>query len=189
VAAHDQPLWYFGYGSNLCRATFLERRGMRPLATRIGRLDGHRLCFDLPIGPGERGVANVVADPASHVWGALYLLTPEQFAQLDRTEGVPVGVYERAAVPVSAHGGLASWPPGEAPFGEMAPAGGERVDAFTYRSARGTRGRKPSPRYMGLILAGAREHELPSAWIAYLERFELAVDERVAVVAPPAAAP
>ena len=32
---------------------------------------------------------------------------------------------------------------------------------------------------MGLILAGAREHELPRAWIAHLERFELAVDESV----------
>jgi hypothetical protein len=157
---------------------------MRPLATRIGRLDGQRLCFDLPIGKGERGVANLIADSASHVWGALYLLTPEQCAQLDRTEGVPAGVYDRLAVSVLADSSPApSWPPGEAPLGEITAP----VAAFTYRSRRGTHGRKPSARYLGLLLTGAREHDLPSAWIAFLESFVLAVDEREAVVAPPPA--
>src|SRR5262249_34573040 len=59
------PLWYFAYGSNLCRATFIERRRMSPLEIRRARLDGYRLTFDLPVGPGERGVANLVADPSA----------------------------------------------------------------------------------------------------------------------------
>ena len=66
-----RPLWYFAYGSNLCRATFVERRGLRPLEARRARLDGHRLTFDLPVGPGERGVANLVPDPAAAIWGSL----------------------------------------------------------------------------------------------------------------------
>lgn len=63
---HDHPvqaetLWYFAYGSNMHRAIFCERRGMCPLVTRRAWLENHRLCFDLPVGPGERGVANLEA--------------------------------------------------------------------------------------------------------------------------------
>ena len=54
-----EALWYFAYGSNMSPAIFLERRAMRPLATRRASLDGHRLCFNLPVGPGERGSSSI----------------------------------------------------------------------------------------------------------------------------------
>lgn len=152
-------LWYFGYGSNTERGTFLGRRRMRPLEVRVGRLDGWALCFDLPVGRGERGVANVVARDDDHVWGVLWRISGEQADWLDRTEGVGRGFYRRIAVEVS--------------------AGGERVPAFTYHSPRGRAGRKPSRRYLGLLLAGARQHGLPGAWVERLRGFELARDERV----------
>jgi cation transport regulator ChaC len=157
----DAPIWYFGYGSNMCRATFLGRRGMRPLETRTGRLDGYRLCFDLPIGPGERGVANVVADPAAFTWGVLYLLPPVELERLDRTEGVDRGFYQRLQIMVVCTGDTC-------------------VEAVTYCSPHGRPGRKPSARYLGLLLDGAREQALPDAWIAVLRAFELAIDERQA---------
>src|SRR5205807_3974084 len=76
-AAMSHPtLWYFGYGSNMSRSIFCERRGMRPLATRWGWLEGYRLCFNLPIGPGERGVANLEPEAGARTCGVLYLLTP-----------------------------------------------------------------------------------------------------------------
>ncbi len=153
-------LWYFAYGSNMSPAIFLERRGMRPLATRRAWLDGHRVCFDLPIGPGERGVANLEVCAAGRVWGVLYLLTAAQFDRLDRTEGVHRGLYRRAAVDVTADDG-------------------ESVGAFTYRSSVSTRGRKPSPRYLGLLLDGARHHGLPESYLRVLEGLDLAVDERL----------
>ena len=52
VSADDGSCWYFAYGSNMARGTFIERRGMQPLGVRRAYLDDHRLCFDLPIGPG-----------------------------------------------------------------------------------------------------------------------------------------
>jgi gamma-glutamylcyclotransferase len=154
------PLWYFAYGSNLCRATFVERRGMQPLAAVPARLDGFRLTFDLPVGPGERGVANLLADPAASVWGVCYQLEPAACDALDRTEGVHLGYYGRHAV-------------------ETEALDGRRLPAFAYLGERRVAGRKPSARYLGLILAGAREHGLPPHWIATLERLELAVDERL----------
>ena len=153
-----EPIWYFAYGSNMCRAIFLDRREMRPLKTQWGWLQEYELRFNIPVGPGERGVANVEASVGTRTCGVLYSLTPEDCARLDRTEGVPVGLYRRIPVEVA--------------------VGEDRIAAFTYQSLLTQEGRKPSPRYMGLLLDGARHHGLPAEYIGYLESFELAWDER-----------
>jgi cation transport regulator ChaC len=158
--ARTETLWYFAYGSNMSPATFLERRGMRPFATRRARLDGYRLCFSLPVGPGERGVANVERTAGAHVWGVAYLIPHTEGDRLDRTEGVLGGLYERIPVVVAAEG--------------------DRLEAFTYRSSFSSLGRKPSARYLGLLLEGARQHGLPPEYIEALEALDLAVDERLA---------
>lgn len=155
----DSTLWYFAYGSNLDRGTFLGRRRMQPLATQIGVLHDFALRFDLPIGPGERGVANVAPQPRDLVWGALYQLTHTDANRLDRTEGVARGVYRRLAVEVETPAGTA-------------------LAAFTYRSEISRPERKPSRRYLGLLLAGAREHGLPADYVERLRGYALAVDER-----------
>ena len=155
----DPTLWYFAYGSNLDRRTFLGRRRMQPLATRIGVLHDFALRFDLPIGPGERGVANVAPCPGDHVWGALYQLTHTDAEQLDRTEGVDRGFYRRLEIAV------------------VTPDAA-RLGAFTYRSEFSRPERKPSRRYLGLLLAGAREHGLPADYVERLRAWPLAVDER-----------
>jgi cation transport regulator ChaC len=161
-AVSERLVWYFAYGSNLSPAIFVDRRGMRPRAARSAVLDGYRLCFDIPVGPGERGVANVVAAAGARTHGVVYLLTEDDAARLDRTEGVP-HVYVRDDVDVV----VAGAPPGEA-----------RRAAFVYRSPLAVPGRKPSARYLGLLLDGARAHGLPDAYIRQLEAVDLAVDER-----------
>ncbi len=89
----------------------------------------------------------------------LYRLSAEQADHLDRTEGVPSGVYRRISVSVV--------------------AGTVRVDAFTYLSPHTRTGRKPSARYLGLLLEGARQHGLPDDYVRALESLERAVDERI----------
>jgi gamma-glutamylcyclotransferase len=157
----EELLWYFAYGSNMQRATFVARRGMRPRRSVAGYLAGYRLTFDLPVGPGERGVANLAADGAATTHGVLHLITPEEFTILDRTEGVGNGYYGRTAVTV-------------------VDREATRIEAWTYVSSRGAPGRKPSARYMGLLLEGAREHDLPVTYVRELEAIELAIDERLA---------
>jgi len=152
-------LWYFAYGSNMHPSIFNERRGMHPIDARPGRLDGHRLCFNLPVGPGERGVANLLPEPGAHTWGVLYLLPAAELDHLDRTELVHRGLYQRLPVEVVARR--------------------HRVPAFTYQSLLGSDGRKPSKRYRRLLIEGARHHGLPAEYIAMLEGLELAFDERV----------
>ena len=154
-----EDCWYFAYGSNMQRATFVERRGMLPTAVRRAYLDDHRVCFDLPVGPGERGVANLVAEAGFRTWGVAYRLSDEACAFLDRSEGVDRGFYRRIVV-------------------EVVTDGGERLEAFAYVGDGRDPARKPSARYLGLLLAGARELALPVEYVAWLEALPRAVDER-----------
>jgi gamma-glutamylcyclotransferase len=160
MTGRSNAIWYFAYGSNMQRATFVERRGMRPQRSLAGRLHGYRLTFDLPVGPGERGVANLTADVACVTHGVLHLISAEELAILDRTEGVHNNYYARAAVAV-------------------VDRDERSVEAWTYISSRGVAGRKPSARYLSLLLEGAREHDLPAEYVRALEALDIAVDERL----------
>ncbi len=159
VDACADGVWYFAYGSNLHDTIFRGRRGMVARATLRGRLDGFELRFNLPVGPGERGVANLEPAAERCVWGALYLLTAADCERLDRSEGVPFGAYRRVTV-------------------EVRQEDGEHCTAFTYCSASTRTDRKPSARYLRLVVEGARQHGLPDEYVRWLERFELAYDER-----------
>ncbi len=163
---HDETLWYFAYGSNMSPGTFSGRRNIQPLETRWGWLHGYDLRFDLPVGAGERACANITAQPGARIAGVLYRITREAADHLDRTEGVPQGVYRRIDVEVAVG------------------AGQEELAAFTYQSSLGTPGRKPSARYLGLLLDGARAHDLPADYVTWLEGFDLALDERLAPERP-----
>jgi cation transport regulator ChaC len=155
-------LWYFAYGSNMSPATFRERRGMKPLETRCAYIDGYRLCFGIPVGPGERGVANLIAEEAARTHGIAYLITVEAAERLDRSEGVPQ-LYQREPV-------------------QLLFDDGPAVAGFTYRSTIAVDGRKPSARYLDILLHGARTYGLPDTYVAYLEALELAFDERIGAV-------
>jgi cation transport regulator ChaC len=152
-------IWYLGYGSNMNRGIFEDRRGMRPLRAQPALLENYLLSFNLPIGRGERGVANLEPRVGARTWGVLYLITPEQSAHLDRTEGVSRGIYRRIHVSAIVEGG-------------------GQVAGFTYQSDKISRGRKPSLRYIGLLIEGAAQHGLPPDYLDYLESFDLATDER-----------
>jgi gamma-glutamylcyclotransferase len=151
--------WYLAYGSNMNRGIFEIRRGMRPIKAQPALLENYWLRFNLAIGPGERGVGNLESHAGARTWGVLYLITVEQSEHLDRTEGVPRGAYRR--IPVRA-----------------IVDGREQLAAFTYQSDRISLGRKPSPRYIGLLIEGAVQHGLPPGYLGYLRNFELAADER-----------
>ena len=155
----SEHVWYFAYGSNLDPDTFVGRRRMRPLEATAALLEGFELVFDLPVGRGERGVANLRDAPQGEVHGVAWAISRAQASHLDRTEGVHRGYYSRQQVQVTA-------------------ADGRQFDAFTYQSSHGVAGRKPSRRYLGLLLRGARHHDLPREWIDTLRGIELAVDER-----------
>jgi gamma-glutamylcyclotransferase len=153
-------MWYLAYGSNMNRRIFESRRGIRPIHAQPALLENYRLRFNLAIGPGERGVANLESQAGARTWGVLYSITVEQSEHLDRTEGVPRGVYRR--IPALA-----------------IVDDSKQIAAFTYQSGKISLGRKPSARYIGLLIEGAVQHGLPPSYLHYLQSFELAADERL----------
>lgn len=135
---------YFAYGSNMSSARLRARvASARPLgAARLA---------DFAWRCNKRGAdgtpkANLVATPGAETWGVLYEIDAAALDDLDRLEGG----YQRIPVSVS--------------------CGGQSRRAYSYASDRLLDGEAPASWYVGLVLAGAREHALPEPWIAMLAK-------------------
>jgi len=150
---HDK-VWYFAFGSNMHDSAFIERRGMKPIEWRVGRVKGYKLRFNLDGRPkGKAAPANISLDPAAEVWGVLYQITGRDMLRLNLTEGVPGKRYQ----PV--------WLTAE-------DTNGERITAFTYIAEGNETDGRPSLRYINLLRDGAKDHGLPDEWVEMLNRVE-----------------
>jgi cation transport regulator ChaC len=147
-------VWYLAYGSNMHHSAFRERRGMRPTESRVGRVRGYRLRFNLDGRPkGKAAPANICPDPGCDIWGVLYLITRRELLHLDFTEGVPGRNYRHV------------WVTAEDTDGNV-------VTAVTYMARGKNADGTPSFRYISLLREGARAHGLPETWLRYLESIE-----------------
>jgi gamma-glutamylcyclotransferase len=140
---------YFAYGSNLCEALLKSRC---PSAQRVGiaRIDGHRIGFTRMSARQGGGVADLMPEAGSQVWGALFDLAESDLDSLDEYEGVPTA-YCRKLRTV------------ERPDETLAAAW-----VYTVTS-KGLAETTPSLRYWRLIVQGAKEALLPPEYIAFLE--------------------
>ncbi len=147
----EEDVWYFAFGANMHDSAFRERRQMRPLEWRPGRVRGYRLRFNLEGRPrGKAAPANVAPDADAEVWGVLYRITRKDLIHLDSTEGVPGRRYRQLWV-------------------EAEDIDGNRVSAVTYiADGKETDGR-PSLRYITLLREGARAHRLPEHYLRFLD--------------------
>jgi len=146
----SQSLLYFAYGSNMKRRWMAQ---LCPGATPIGRATAHdyRLTFPAISVDCGGGVASIDPSPGDFVEGALYEIAPHHLTALDDYEGVAAGLYTRGALSV------------------VNPAG-QTLDVMTYFATHDPRGPfAPSRKYMAIILEGARDHDLPTAWVEYLQ--------------------
>lgn len=115
--------------------------------TGVGLLRGWRFLIN------ARGVATIVREAASSVWGVVWDLTPEHERTLDGHEGVP-DWYQRETVGVHLPGSC-------------------EVPCLTYvdRSPGGDKPGPPREGYLEKILAGAEEHGLPKMYLTELRAF------------------
>jgi cation transport regulator ChaC len=144
-------VWYFAYGSNMDQGTFITRRRMKPLESRVGRIVGYRLRFNLEGRPrGKTAPANICADAGHEVWGVLYKITRRDLLRLNSTEGVPGRGYRPVVL-------------------DAVDADGNLLAAVAYVAAGKATDGSPSLRYISLLREGARFHGLPAPWIAYLD--------------------
>lgn len=136
---------YFAYGSNM----FTRRICSRVTSARpIGRayLGDKKLLFNKRSLDGS-GKSNLVDSPGDLTWGVLYEIDVEGLATLDEIE----------------HGYDRIWV-------QVRDCKGNVFKAVTYVSADLTSDPAAHGWYKELVLAGAREHNLPKDYVAYLER-------------------
>ena len=138
---------YFAYGSNLKQGQLVRRC---PGSTVIGRarLPGYRLAFTRYSTKRKGGVADVVAEPGSEVWGVLYDIDDAGMESLDSCEGAP-RAYRRETLTVLDDGGV-------------------DVEAQVY-IANKTGEFAPSRAYLDLIVVGGREHGLPEEYVSAVD--------------------
>ena len=140
--------WYFAYGSNLKRDRLRERIGEWKQEQRA-ILKGFALTFAKGYSNHESGYANIKACSETQVEGAVYLITEDQFRDLDRCEGVALGVYRRRLVDVETNGKL--------------------IAATAYDMNKEICSLRPSAKYLNYILDGLREHGYAESIIKKVE--------------------
>jgi cation transport regulator ChaC len=144
----QEEIWYLAYGANMHDSVLQDRRGMRPLEWRAGRILGYRLRFNLEGRPaGKAAPANLFPDADAEVWGVLYRITRHQLVQLDATEGMR---YRHV-------------------WADAEDKEGRRLHAVSYLAAGKETDGNPSLRYLTLLRGGARAHGLPKHWVRYLD--------------------
>ncbi|MDE2711047.1 MAG: gamma-glutamylcyclotransferase [Acidobacteriota bacterium] len=146
---------YFAYGSNLLTRRLRDRaRAPSAVALGVALAPGFVMRFH-KIGTDGSGKCTLIptGDDADVVHGVLYELANRDLAGLDREEGVHLGGYARHSL-------------------QLRLPGGGTVEAMTYIA--GDRyldaSCLPFDWYQELVVAGAREHGLSSAYIRELEQ-------------------
>lgn len=135
---------YFAYGSNMSSA-IMDARCSNATALGAAHLPDHRLVFNLPSVRWGGSAANIERRRGATTWGVLWDLSEEDLARLDEVEGR----YDRYPLTIENHRGL--------------PALTYRVKPDLVASPGW-----PHPTYLELLLAGAREHDLPESYIEVL---------------------
>jgi len=144
---------YFAYGSNMLRERLVARvstaEGVAVGVVRDYRLDFAKISVD------GSGKGDMVARPGDEVWGVLYEFDASQKADLDRHEGRH---YQPREVVVSTS------------------SGDETAWAYMAEPHRRDPSKVPYEWYLALIVAGARQGELPEAYVQALEATAFDVD-------------
>ncbi len=153
---------YFAYGSNLDPAQ-MAARCPDHRTVGIARLVDFRLCFPRFSPRRLCASAGIEAAPGEEVWGALYAVSAADLVVLHESEGYdPQGPRERNRYLFAEI------------MAEAVEAGPTR--AMTYFAVPDGTTALPSRAYVGHIIAGARHHRLPAAYLDRLLRVETASD-------------
>lgn len=147
----------FAYGSNMCSQRLLQRCPSAKFVS-IASLPGYLLTFHKMSTDGS-GKCNIepTENVADVVWGVVFSILESERAALDEAEGLGFG-YDATTLTVC---------------GKDGP-----ITAHAYVAASGYRdsARVPYDWYKNFVVAGAKEHDLPEAYIETLSQIETQPD-------------
>jgi len=149
-------VWYFAYGSNLCRARLLARIASARYQM-VGRLPGHDLRFHKR-GRDGSGKADAFRTESGDdaVWDALIRIDPAQVPELDRHEPD----YERRVRPIEV------------------PSAGTSYEAHTYVALPPVRdpSLRPFAWYRDMVVEGGTARGLPANYLDRMARTAVRAD-------------
>jgi gamma-glutamylcyclotransferase len=153
---HSPVLTYFAYGSNMSTDR-LRGRVPSVRVVGVGRLTGHQLRWHKVSKKDGSGKCDVVVSdaPDASVYGVLFEIKAAEKPDLDRFEGLGFG-YQEKSVEVDHQG--------------------KTVQGLTYFATNTDSSLVPWTWYREHVVAGAREHGLPAAYIEALEAIAAAID-------------
>ena len=145
---------YFAYGSNLDLPQMKRRCPSSKLISK-GSLSGYRLTFNRFSSGWGGGVADVIQDQGSKVWGLVFELFDTDLERLDRYEGYHkdwTSLYERWKTVI------------DTPNGQVS-------DVWVYTVVEKQKFVKPTPEYLQIIKDAAVKWNFPKAYLtlAYLD--------------------
>ncbi|KAF8451532.1 hypothetical protein BGX38DRAFT_1080161, partial [Terfezia claveryi] len=174
----QKTIYYLAYGSNLSASIFKDRRGIKPLSATNVLCPGQVLVFDLDGIPyWEPCFANIreyiseleqlLASGSGEVWknaliGVVYEVTEEDYAKIIKTEGGGAGYKD---IEVDCY--VLPKVDGQGISGPVTTIKAHTLCAPPNKT-NPTSISQPSPRYLGLLVTGAKENSLPQAYINYL---------------------
>ena len=132
---------HFAYGANMSRAV-MQKYAPGARALGVAELADHRFVITAD------GYASVELRRAESVHGVLWRITPRDRVMLHAWENVGGGLYRCETLPVRGPGG--------------------RTPALVYFARPGAEGR-PKPGYVELVVAAAREWDLPEPYVRSLQ--------------------
>ena len=147
---NSDTLWYFAIGS-MTNSVALRQRKLSPVRSYPALLRGFRLEF-----LGQGGFASAVADETSSFHGVLHEMTLPQMEQLDTIEAG----YDRVKAVAYLYDGTT-----------------RDCCVYTFNPSRlssnfGSINLPPTERYLDIIIAGCKHHNVDQAHITYLESVE-----------------
>lgn len=139
----DYIMKYFAYGSNMDLAQMKERC---PDSQLIGKacLFGYHLMFNRYSSGWGCGVADIVPEIQSEVWGLLYEISDNDLENLDRYEGHP-NLYQRIVVVVRGNNG-------------------DHEGVITYQVVKKGAFIPPSRKYLNIINKTAEDYQFPDGY-------------------------
>ena len=159
---------YFAYGSNMAPHTLEALRSVYPLDSTAAILPRYKLRFNMPGIPGlEPSFASVefTKDKSSAVHGVLYTLSPQDFARVGSTEGVPFS-YKWQRCQVHPYVGNCK----EAGADTVAANNAPTVSAWTLVSTfPQNEDFPPSHAYLDLMIQAAKEWDFDKSYVEELK--------------------
>lgn len=138
---------YFAYGSNLDAGQIKFRCPSSKPKFKI-RLDGYRLEFNKYSSLWSGGVADVVEDSDSYVWGMVYDLSLDDLRKLDDYED---GYFKEKINIIYKK---------------------KNMEVYIYKVINKQTYFKPSEKYINLIIESAKRYRFPKDYIKFLMSFK-----------------